>query len=61
MRPPAGAPNIFIVLMDDMGWADIGCFGSEIATPNIDALAARGIRFTPVSYTHLTLPTILLV
>ena len=29
-----------------MGWADVGCYGSEIATPNIDALAARGIRFT---------------
>ena len=32
--------------MDDMGWADVGCYGSEIATPNIDALARRGIRFT---------------
>jgi arylsulfatase A-like enzyme len=44
-RPPAGAPNIVIVFMDDMGWADIGCYGSEIDTPNIDALARRGIRF----------------
>jgi arylsulfatase A-like enzyme len=42
---PPGAPNIVIVFMDDMGWADIGCYGSEIATPNIDALAQRGIRF----------------
>jgi len=46
VRPPPGAPNIVIVLMDDMGWADVGCYGSEIATPNIDALAGRGIRFT---------------
>jgi arylsulfatase A-like enzyme len=46
VRPAPGSPNIVIVLMDDMGWADIGCYGSEIATPNIDALAARGIRFT---------------
>ena len=46
VRPPAGSPNIVIVLMDDMGWADLGCYGSEIATPNIDALATRGIRFT---------------
>jgi Sulfatase len=45
-RPAPGAPNIVIVLMDDMGWADVGCYRSEIATPNIDALAARGIRFT---------------
>jgi arylsulfatase A-like enzyme len=45
-RPPLGAPNIVIVFMDDMGWADVGCYGSEIATLNIDALAARGIRFS---------------
>ena len=40
-RAPTGAPNIVIVYMDDMGYADVGCFGSEIDTPNIDALAAR--------------------
>jgi arylsulfatase A-like enzyme len=43
-RARAGAPNIVIIFMDDMGWSDIGCYGSEIATPNIDALAANGIR-----------------
>ncbi|MHC4373329.1 MAG: sulfatase-like hydrolase/transferase, partial [Planctomycetota bacterium] len=32
-------PNILLVMVDDMGWTDIGCFGSEIETPNIDALA----------------------
>ncbi|MFM9940104.1 MAG: arylsulfatase [Hyphomicrobiaceae bacterium] len=42
----AGAPNIVIVFMDDMGWSDPGCYGSEIDTPNIDALAARGVRLT---------------
>ncbi|MGH8617359.1 MAG: arylsulfatase [Burkholderiales bacterium] len=42
---PAGAPNIVIVYMDDMGYSDAGCYGSEIATPHIDALAARGLRF----------------
>ena len=41
-----GAPNIVIIFMDDMGWSDPGCFGSEIDTPNIDALAARGVRLT---------------
>jgi hypothetical protein len=45
IRPPAGSPNIVIVFMDDMGWSDVGCYGSEIDTPNIDALAERGIRF----------------
>jgi len=46
VRARQGAPNIVIVFMDDMGWADVGCYGSEIATLNIDALAGRGIRFT---------------
>ncbi len=43
---PAGAPNIVILYMDDMGWSDPGCYGSEIETPNLDRLAARGLRFT---------------
>ena len=37
-------PNIILILADDMGFSDIGCFGSEIATPNLDRLAGRGIR-----------------
>ena len=39
-------PNIVIIMADDMGFADIGCYGSEIATPNLDKLAAGGLRFT---------------
>ncbi len=39
-------PNIVLILADDMGFSDIGCYGSEIDTPNLDALAARGVRFT---------------
>jgi arylsulfatase len=39
-------PNILIILADDMGFSDIGCFGSEINTPNIDQLAKNGVRFT---------------
>jgi arylsulfatase len=42
---PPGSPNVVVIYMDDMGWADVGCYGSEIETPNIDALAARGLRF----------------
>jgi len=39
-------PHIAVILVDDMGFSDIGCYGSEIATPNLDALAAGGLRFT---------------
>ena len=45
-NPGAPRPNILIILADDMGFSDIGCYGSEIATPNIDRLAASGLRFT---------------
>jgi arylsulfatase A-like enzyme len=39
-------PNILVILVDDMGFSDLGCYGSEIPTPNLDALAAGGVRFT---------------
>jgi len=39
-------PNIIVVLVDDMGFSDIGCYGGEIPTPNLDKLAANGVRFT---------------
>ena len=42
----AGAPNIVDIVFNDMGFADLGCYGSEIATPNIDTLAAGGLRYT---------------
>ena len=47
--PPArtdARPNVVVVLVDDMGWSDIGPYGGDIPTPNLDALAARGVRFT---------------
>jgi arylsulfatase A-like enzyme len=46
-RPnPGNRPNILVILADDMGYSDIGCYGSEIETPQLDALAANGLRFT---------------
>lgn len=45
-EPVKGKPNILIILADDMGFSDIGAFGGEIRTPNIDSLSAGGLRFT---------------
>ncbi len=50
-------PNIVVILADDMGYSDIGCFGGEIPTPNIDALAAGGLRFTQFYNTSRCCPT----
>src|SRR5213595_3451865 len=43
---PVGRPNILIILTDDMGFSDLGCYGGEIETPHLDALAKDGLRFT---------------
>ena len=50
-------PNVIVILTDDMGYSDIGCFGSEIKTPNIDRLAANGLRFTSFYNTARCSPT----
>lgn len=42
----ASRPNFLVIVADDLGWSDLGAFGGEIATPNLDALANRGVRFT---------------
>ncbi|MAM89912.1 MAG: arylsulfatase, partial [Opitutaceae bacterium] len=39
-------PNVILILADDMGYSDIGCYGGEIGTPNLDRLAANGLRYT---------------
>ena len=54
---PAAAPNFLIIIADDMGYSDAGCYGSEIATPNLDALAADGVRFTQFYNTARCWPT----
>jgi arylsulfatase len=45
-RAPEGAPNILVLLFDDVGFSDFGCYGSPIRTPNIDRLASQGLRYT---------------
>ena len=45
-KPPRGAPNILVILFDDVGFSDFGCYGSPIRTPTIDRLAAEGLRYS---------------
>lgn len=54
---PPKRPNIILILADDMGFSDLGCYGGEIATPNLDRLAARGLRFTQVYNTSKCFPS----
>jgi len=54
---PKSKPNIIVILVDDMGWSDISCYGSEIPTPNLDALAKNGLRFTQFYNTGRCCPT----
>ena len=56
-RPPEGAPNVIVVVLDDVGFAQLGCYGSDIATPTIDGLAGGGIRLTNFHTTALCSPT----
>lgn len=58
-RPDPGvdAPNVIVMLVDDMGFSDVGCFGSEIDTPNIDRLAAEGVRFSNFHVNPMCSPT----
>jgi arylsulfatase len=53
----APQPNIVVILVDDMGYSDIGCYGGEINTPNIDKLAAQGVRFTQFHNTAKCYPS----
>ncbi len=55
--PTKKKPNIIVILVDDMGFSDIGCYGSEIPTPNLNQLAAGGLRFTQFYNTARCCPT----
>lgn len=56
-RPTADSPNVIMIVLDDVGFAHLGCYGSTIATPNIDRLAARGRRYTNFHTTAMCSPT----
>lgn len=56
-QPAAGAPNVLLIVLDDVGFSQLGCYGSTINTPNIDALAERGRRYTGFHTTAMCSPT----
>jgi len=56
-RAAAPRPNILVMLADDVGYSDVGCYGGEIQTPNLDRLAANGLRFTQFYNTARCCPT----
>jgi len=55
--PEPGAPNVVVIVLDDVGFAQLGCFGSGIATPHIDRLASEGLRYNRFHVTALCSPT----
>jgi arylsulfatase len=54
---PDGAPNVVMIVLDDVGYAQLGCYGSDIETPNVDRLAAGGVRLANFHTTALCSPT----
>lgn len=56
-NPGPDAPNVVVVLVDDLGFSDLGCYGSEIPTPNLDRLAGDGVQFTNFHVTPMCSPT----
>jgi len=55
--PPPGAPNVVLVVLDDVGYAQLGCYGSDIETPVLDGLAADGVKLSNFHTTSLCSPT----
>jgi arylsulfatase A-like enzyme len=56
-HPGRSAPNVVLIVLDDLGFAQLGCFGSDIATPAIDRLAATGLRYNQFHVTAICSPT----
>ena len=54
---PSKRPNIVVIMSDDMGYSDLGCYGGEIETPNLDRLASEGLRFTRYYTNNMCVPT----
>ena len=57
LRAPSGAPDVIFLVLDDVGFSDLGCFGSEIHTPTMDRLAAGGAQYTNFHVTSMCSPT----
>ncbi len=57
LQAPKGAPNVLLIMLDDVGYGQLGAYGSSIRTPNIDRLATQGVRFTDFHTTALCSPT----
>ncbi len=55
--PRRKQPNILLIMVDDMGFSDLGCYGGEIETPNLDRLAREGLRFTHFYNNAMCVPT----
>jgi len=56
-RAPKGSPNVLFIVLDDTGFGQLGCYGSPIATPNLDALATNGLRYNNMHTTALCSPS----
>jgi arylsulfatase A-like enzyme len=56
-EPPEGSPNVVVVLLDDVGYAQFGCYGSDIVTRTFDRLARDGLRYANFHTTALCSPT----
>ena len=57
LRPPAGAPNVLVVLLDDVGFGASSAFGGPVATPTCERLAAEGLKYTRFHTTAICSPT----